>query len=158
ALDYKGVQHRRKAPLPVMHMAWAAAMTRGKGKTLPILRLNGETIGDSTRIVEELEREYPEPPLYPEDPDDRRRALGREEFCEEELGPHQGRAALAAVTRDADAFAGIAAPRAGWFVHSGLKGSARMVGPLVRLRYGIDDDTAAEGRAKTRAAFERLED
>ena len=74
ALDYKGVPHRRKAPMPMVHMAWAMAMTRGQGKTFPILRLNGDTIGDSTRIIEALERDYPEPPLYPDDPDDRRRA------------------------------------------------------------------------------------
>ena len=33
ALDYKGVPHRRKAPMPMAHMAWALAMTRGQGKT-----------------------------------------------------------------------------------------------------------------------------
>ena len=33
ALDYKGVPHRRKAPMPMAHMAWAAAMTRGPSKT-----------------------------------------------------------------------------------------------------------------------------
>ena len=65
ALDYKGVPHRRKAPMPMAHMAWAAAMTRGKSKTFPILRMNGDTIHDSTKIIERLERDYPEPPLYP---------------------------------------------------------------------------------------------
>ena len=61
------------------------------------------------------------------------------------------------VTRDADAFAWIAAPRAGKLVHSGLKGTAALAGPLVRMRYGINDETAALGLEKTAAAFDRLE-
>ncbi len=157
ALDYKGVPHRRKAPMPMMHMAWAAAMTRGKGKTFPILRLNGDTIDDSTRIIEALEREYPEPPLYPDEPDDRRRALGLEEFFDEELGPYIRRAAFAEVTRDSDALAWVTAPRAGRFAHAGFKGFARTAGPFVRMRYGINEDTTAEGWAKTNAAIDRLE-
>ena len=157
ALDYKGVPHRRKAPMPMAHMAWAMTMTRGKGKTFPILRMNGDTIDDSTRIIERLERDYPAPPLYPSEPDDRRRALGLEEFFDEELAPHIRRAAFAVVTRDSDAFAWIAAPRAGKLLHAGVKSSAMLAGPVVRKRYGINDDTAAEGREKTAAAFERLE-
>ena len=157
ALDYKGVPHRRKAPMPMMHMAWAAAMTRGKGKTFPILRLNGDTIHDSTRIIEVLEREYPEPPLYPQDPDDRRRALDLEEFFDEELAPHLRRAAFAVATRDPDAFAWVAAPHAGRVLHTTFKTAAWAMGPAVRFRYGINDETAAEGRAKTVAALDRLE-
>jgi glutathione S-transferase len=157
ALDYKGVPHRRKAPIPMAHMAWAMAMTRGQGKTFPILRLNGDTIHDSTKIIERLERDYPQPPLYPEDPGDRRRALELEEFFDEELAPHIRRAAFAVVTRDPDAFAWIVAPRAGRLVHAGFKGSAALAGPMVRKRYGINDETAARGREKTVAALDRLE-
>ena len=157
ALDYKGVPHRRKAPMPMAHMAWAMAMTRGQSKTFPILKMNGDTIHDSTKIIERLERDYPEPPLYPADPDDRRRALELEEFFDEELGPHIRRAAFAEVTRDPDAFAWIAAPRAGKLVHAGFKGATAIAGPMTRMRYGINNETAVKGREKTIAAFERLE-
>ena len=157
ALDYKGVPHRRKAPMPMAHMAWAMALTHGQGKTFPILKLNGDTVADSTKIIERLEHDYPVPPLYPDDPDDRRRALQLEEFFDEELAPHIRRAAFAEVTRDADSFAWTAAPHAGKVVHAGLKGSAALAGPMVRLRYGINAQTASEGRQKTIAAFERLE-
>jgi glutathione S-transferase len=76
ALDYKGVPHKRKAPMPMAHMAWAVAMTRGQSKTFPILRLNGDTVHDSTKIIERLERDYPEPPLYPSDPRRTRASAG----------------------------------------------------------------------------------
>jgi glutathione S-transferase len=119
--------------------------------------MNGDTISDSTQIIARLEHDYPQPPLYPEDPEDRRRALELEEFFDEELAPHIRRAAFAEITRDADAFAWIAAPRAGKLLHAGFKGSVYVAGPLTRLRYGINDDTALEGRAKTVAALDRLE-
>lgn len=157
ALDYKGVPHRRKAPMPMAHMAWAMAMTRGQSKTFPILRMNGDTIHDSTKIIERLERDHPEPPLYPDDPDDLRRALELEEFYDEELGPHIRRAAFAEVTRDPDAFAWVVAPRAGKLVHAGFKGTVAIAGPVTRMRYGINDETAVKGREKTVAALDRLE-
>src|SRR5206468_1350007 len=85
ALDYKHVPHKRKAPPPLVgSTAYALAMTRKP--TFPVLRLNGHAIGDSTRIIEVLEREYPEPPLYPADPEERERALALEDFFDEELG------------------------------------------------------------------------
>jgi glutathione S-transferase len=157
ALDYKGVPHRRKAPIPIAHIAWAAAMTRGRGKTFPILKMNGDTIHDSTKIIERLERDYPEPPLYPSDPEDRRRVLELEEFFDEELGPHIRRFAFAEVTRDPEAFASVAVPRAGKLGHACFKGTAAVAGPMTRMRYGINSETAVEGRKKTIAAIERLE-
>ncbi len=83
ALDYKGIPHRRRSYLPGPH---APAARRLTGQTsLPVLVLNGEAIPDSTRIIEELERVAPSPPLYPDEPTDRRRALDLEEFFGEEL-------------------------------------------------------------------------
>jgi glutathione S-transferase len=157
ALDYKGVPHRRKAPMPMAHLVWALVMTRGQSKTFPILKLNGDTIHDSTQIIERLEREYPEPPLYPSDPGERRRALELEEFFDEELAPHIRRAAFALATRDPETFAWIAAPHAGKVMHAGFKGATAVAGPVTRMRYGINDESAAVGKEKTTAAFERLE-
>ena len=69
-------------------MAISLLLTRGREKTFPVLTLDGESIGDSTAIIAALERRYPEPPLYPEDPAERDRALALEDFFDEELGPH----------------------------------------------------------------------
>jgi glutathione S-transferase len=155
ALDYKGIPHVRKAPYPMMHTVWAFAMTRGA--TFPVLKMNGSTIGDSTRIIEALERSNPDPPLYPADPADRARALELEEFFDEELAPHIRRALFAEVTRDREAFAWLAAPSAGRAVHAGFKGTAAVAGPLVRMRYGINADSTVQGWEKTSAAMDRLE-
>jgi glutathione S-transferase len=86
ALDYKGVPHVRRAPMPGRHAAIAKRLSGGT--TFPVLELDPEPVGDSTRIIGLLERRYPDPPLYPADPALRRHALELEDFFDEELGPH----------------------------------------------------------------------
>ncbi|MEA2467567.1 MAG: glutathione S-transferase [Thermoleophilaceae bacterium] len=155
ALDHKGIPHVRKAPPPMFHTAWAFAMTRTA--TFPVLKIDGDTIGDSTRIIEALEQRHPEPPLYPAGAADRARALALEEFFDEELAPHIRRALFAEVSRDSEAFAWAAAPTAGRAVHAGFKSTAALAAPLVRMRYGIKPETAEQSWDKTHAAMDRLE-
>lgn len=155
ALDYKRIPHVRKAPFPMMHTVWAYAMTRGA--TFPVLKMNGSTIGDSTRIIEALERSHPDPALYPSGPAERARAVELEEFFDAELAPYIRRALFAEVTRDREAFAWAAAPSAGRAVHAGFKGTAAVAGPILRMRYGINAESATEGWEKTSAAMDRLE-
>ncbi len=57
ALDYKRVRHIRRSLVPGFHVFTIKRMT---GKThVPVLQLNGKTISDSSRIIEELERAFP---------------------------------------------------------------------------------------------------
>src|ERR671937_2963936 len=100
ALDLKGVDHERRTPTPGPHMLVALWLTRGRHKTFPLLEFDREAIGDSTAIIAALERRFPEPPLYPSDPGERRRALELEEFFDEELGPHARLLAFHEATRD----------------------------------------------------------
>src|SRR6266511_1885443 len=46
ALDYKGIEHERRAPTPGAHMLAALWLTRGRSKTFPVLQLEGQTIGE----------------------------------------------------------------------------------------------------------------
>ena len=139
----------------MFHTAWAFAMTRGA--TFPVLKMNGDTIGDSTRIIEALERSHPDPPLYPADPAERARALELEEFFDEELAPHIRRALFAEVTRDSEPFAWAAAPTGGRAVHAGFKATAVVAGPLLRHALRDQPETAEQGWEKTYAAMDRLE-
>jgi len=86
ALDYKGVPHVRRAAVPGFHRRLARKLSGGE--TLPVLRIDGEIVGDSARIIDRLERRYPDPPLYPVAPAQRRRALELEHFFDEQLGPY----------------------------------------------------------------------
>ena len=85
ALDFKRIPHVRRALLPGFHFLKVWRMT---GQTaVPVLVLDGRPIHDSTRIIEAVERAYPEPPLYPRDESERRRALALEDFFDEQFGP-----------------------------------------------------------------------
>src|SRR3954453_15261862 len=85
ALDYKRRPHVRRAVVPGRHARIAQGL--GAGRTFPVLELDGDVLGDSTVIIEALEHRYPEPPLYPDDPEERRRALEIADFFDEGLGP-----------------------------------------------------------------------
>ena len=105
ALDYKGVPYERKVPMPGLHGPVALALTRGKQRRLPIVRLDGRVIGDSTAIIAALEEHTPEPPLYPADPAERARALELEEYFDEELAPEIRRFGWHHMLPDTDAVA-----------------------------------------------------
>src|SRR3954462_15319686 len=81
ALDYKGIPHVRRAVTPGLQELTARRLRAGR--TVPVLEMNGRAIGDSTKIIEQIERWWPEPPLYPADPDERTRALDLEDYFDE---------------------------------------------------------------------------
>jgi glutathione S-transferase len=154
ALDYKRVPHVRRAAVAGRHQATARKLTGGR--TLPVLVLDGEPIGDSTRIIEALERRYPEPPLYPADPGERRRALEIEDFFDEQLGPHIRLLVIHHMLPDGNLLLGAFVPD--------LKGVRRLVAraafPRLRPRlaadFGIDDRSVALAFEKLSAAGERF--
>jgi glutathione S-transferase len=154
ALDYKRVPHVRRAAVPGRHSAIAKKLTGGT--TLPVLVLDGEAIGDSTRIIEALERRCPEPPLYPGDPDERRRALEIEDFFDEQLGSHVRLLVIHHMLPDGNLMLGAFVPD--------LKGirrlAARAAFPRLRPRlaadFAINDRSVALAYEKLRAAGERF--
>jgi glutathione S-transferase len=159
ALDYKGVAHGRRAPLPPAHMLVSLALTRGRHSTFPVLQLDGERIGDSTAIIEALERRFPNPPLYPADGANRRRALELEDWFDEELGPHARLLAWHEITRDRERLEQVArvqlppalVQRSGGLAAAGMR-------TVLNLRYGVhNEDAASRARVKVVEAFDRLE-
>jgi glutathione S-transferase len=126
------------------------------GETLPVLELNGHAIGDSTRIIEALERRYPDNPLYPADPFTRRCALALEDFFDEELGPHTRLLAVHHMLPEPELMLGAFTPD--------LRGmrlrGARAIYPRIRARvaatFGIDDSSVALAYEKVRAAGRRF--
>jgi glutathione S-transferase len=158
ALDYKGIEHERKAPPPPLHMAAALALTRGRAATFPLLQLDGRAIGDSTAIIAALEERDPDPPLYPSDEADRARALELEDFFDEELGPHIRLLAWHELLLDKPRAEAVALK----MVPAPLQrfpGVARQAGSLfLNARFHVgDSDRAAIARDKVLGALDRLE-
>jgi glutathione S-transferase len=154
ALDHKRVPHLRRAATPGRHQAIAQRLTGGR--TFPILVLDGESIGDSTRIIEALEHRYPELPLYPAAPEARRRALEIEDFFDEELGPYARLLALSAMLPDQELMLGAFAPD----ISRRRRLLTRVTFPLIRRRliadFDINDQSIEVAWAKVRAAGERF--
>ena len=155
ALDLKRVPHRRKAVIPGRHAELAKRLWGGT--TLPVLITDGEAIGESSRIIETLEERHPEPPLYPADADQRRRALELQDWFDEELGPYTRLLVVSHTLPEGKLFLGTFAPD--------LQGqrllAARAMFPLIRRTtkraFGLDDDAAIPNAYdKLRAAAERF--
>jgi glutathione S-transferase len=157
ALAYKGVEHRRRAPIPGAHIPVALWLTRGKHKTFPILSLEGRNIGDSSAVIEALERRYPDPPLYPADPEQRRRALELEGFFDEELGPYVRHLAFHEMREDPERLRAIAEQSAPAPLPGAM--TAAYARAYTSMRWKSADSAAAEvDRAKIAAALDRIED
>jgi glutathione S-transferase len=156
ALDYKGVPHRRVAPMPLFGTLPAAwLMTRAI--TLPVLRLEGRAIGDSTAIVAALEARFPDPPLYPADPAERARALELEDFFDEQLAPAVRRLGWFHTAQQPRAFFATAFPDSSPLVRAALRPGAHVSIYAVRRRYGITDASAEQARRQVLAAIDRIE-
>ena len=158
ALAHKGVAHRRRSPLPGMHMAVALTLTRGREKTFPILQLDGRTVGDSSAVIAALEQRYPDPPLYPADPEQRRRALELEEFFDEELGPYARLLPFHELINEPQMFGEVASQA----VPGPLGSVESVVGLYARtytsLRFKANDGARAEvAREKIVTAMDRLD-
>jgi glutathione S-transferase len=159
ALDYKEVPHSRRAvALPGSHIPAALWLTRGAGHTFPVLEIDGRGIGDSTEIIAALEERFPEPPLYPADPEQRRRALELEDFFDEELGPHMRLLAFHELGKDPERFEAVIARSAPPAIARLGGGAVAYARTYTSLRFGARDEGAAElARAKVIAALDRLE-
>lgn len=90
ALDFKGIAHVRRSLLPGPHMI---RTRRISGQTsVPLLSFDGDVVAGSARIVDELEKRFPQPPLYPADPAARSEALELQAWFDAEIGPEIRRA------------------------------------------------------------------
>jgi glutathione S-transferase len=71
-LDRKGIPFKRVDLMPVIAKGVVKAM-RFPDDTVPALKLDGNRIQGSREIARELDRIQPEPPLFPSDPELRRK-------------------------------------------------------------------------------------
>jgi len=142
--------------VPGQHVKVARKLT-GEDTT-PVVEFDGEAVGDSTRIIERLEREHPEPPLYPADPEERRRALELEEFFDEELGEYTRRLILHHMLPAPELFFGAFLPDLGGAQLATAKTAWPVIRQRLRATFDIDDASVETAIGKCRAATQRVED
>ncbi len=155
ALDFKQIPHVRHSLVPGFHVPVIKKMT---GLTqVPVLRLNGAIVTDSTKIIESLERAYPEPPLYPADEDERRRALELEDFFDEELGPYIRRWFFYEARENPEFFHAAFVSHASRAVQLARRAMSPLISPMMRRLMDINPESAKVAYEKTLAAMDRLE-
>ena len=158
ALAYKSVAHERRTPMPGVHMLVAAWLTRGRALTLPIARIDGQTIADSSAIVAALEWRFPDPPLLPSDAGARRRALQLEDWFDRNLGPYIRRFVFHELRRDPARMEAIARSAAPDLAARLGRGLVPFSNSLTGIRYLSSGARAAErAREKVLAALQQLE-
>jgi glutathione S-transferase len=152
ALDYKHVRHRRRSFLPGPHVL--PIMRLSGQKSVPVLRAGAEVIAGSARIIDYIERQYPEPALYPADPEQRRKALEIQQWFDEEVGAYIRRAFFFELLPDDRYLCALFASRRPTLVRR-LYGA---VFPGIRLvmkrDMRIDAPGAAEGCERTAKALD----
>jgi glutathione S-transferase len=158
ALDYKAVEHERHTPVAGYHMALALFLTRGRQYTLPVIELDGRRIGDSSAIIAALEQRHPDPPLYPADEDERRRALALEDWFDEQLGPAIRRYVFHMLRGQRELFDELADRQ----VPPVLQGHRRVAGAYARVftaaRFqAVSNHRSQEALEHTIGALDRLE-
>lgn len=157
ALDHKRIPHRRVSLVPGLHIpaAWWVSGQTG----VPILDLSGEgtALSDSTRIIAELERRWPDPPLYPADPARRERALALEEHFDEEVGDDLRRLCWAAIIDDAAFVTRISTEGACPVMQRAFGALFPLLRPLFRRDLELDAASVERSRARLAGHFDRLE-
>jgi glutathione S-transferase len=85
ALDYKEIKHTKVDWQPGSQIG--PVVFRTGQRLLPIMRIDGSWIHDSTAIIARLEESYPLPSLYPKDRKLKQEALDWEDELDTDLGP-----------------------------------------------------------------------
>jgi glutathione S-transferase len=154
ALDFKRVPHIRHSLVPGFHVGTVKRMT---GKThVPVLKLNGAVVSDSSKIIEALESAYPEPALYPADADERRRALELEDYFDEELGPYIRRWMFFVILPYPKFVRALFVSHASPAVQFAHRAMSPVIGAVMRKQMNITPASAEIARSKTIEAMDRL--
>ncbi len=155
ALDHKRWPHVREAVRPGLHERRIRRLT-GQTK-VPVLVLDGEAIAGSARIIDELERRQPDPPLYPADAAERTRALAIQQHFDDQVAPDVRLLFWSTYVADSAATARVLAD--GFGRGTGLLYRATV--PILRARFrkniGLDAVNIAGARDRLAGHFDRLE-
>lgn len=107
-LDHKGLAYRYEQMPPGLHPFLLAA--RGfRGRTVPAMRIDGARLQGSRAIAAELDRRFPEPPLFPAEAGARRR-IEEAELRGEELQDAARRIAYFHLRRNPELLAPVMRP------------------------------------------------
>jgi glutathione S-transferase len=153
-LDFKRWPHVRKALIPGFHVP-VARWISGQN-LLPILRVDGRIVAGSNRILAEIERLRPDPPLFPRDPTGRMRALAIQAHFDEQVAPDLRRLFWSTYIDDPAACARMATDGSSRAVQHIWRAMFPVTRPLFRRNMQMDTATLDATLGRLRAHFDHL--
>lgn len=152
ALDFKRLPHVRHTLLPGPHRVTAL---RVSGQSMvPFLRTGQRVVAGSSEIIDYLEREHPEPALYPASESERSRALEIQRWFDTEIGPEVRRAKFFDILPDAAYVTRVFAGRKGLLTRSAYRVICPAIRVVMRRALNITAETAHTARERTRAGLD----
>lgn len=97
-LEAKGVEYRRLDLFPAASQLWLRLLGYRRG-TVPALRIGNVRVQGTREIARALEARWPEPPLFPADPQERAQIEELEEWADGDLQAQARRIILSALSR-----------------------------------------------------------
>jgi glutathione S-transferase len=155
ALDYKRVPHTREALVPGFHIPRVRWLT-GQNK-VPVLVLDGSPLKGSSHILTEIERRWPEPPLYPAGATERDRALAIERHFDEEVAPDLRRLFWSTYFDHPALCAKMATTGFSGTVRGIWRAGYPLMLPLFRRNMGADAERIRRAHERLQTHFDRLE-
>jgi len=155
ALDHKRWPHTRKTLVPAFHVATARWLS-GQNQ-LPILRIDGRVLAGSALILDELEHLRPEPPLFPADPEARRRALRIQAYFDEQVAPDLRRLFWATYIQRPAACARMATEGSSTGTRLVWRALFRLMRPVLRANMGMSSAELTAARERLQTYFDRVE-
>jgi glutathione S-transferase len=152
ALDWKGVAHRRIPYLPGPHLPQIKRLS-GQNAT-PVLVMNGAVIAGSARIIDALEREFPERSLYPADPALRERALGVQQRFDDEVGPAVRTAVFSVLIHELDYLRDVFTKGQPALKRTVYRALLPLVKPLIAQANAVTRENVPRAFARTEQALE----
>lgn len=152
ALDWKGLPHTRIPYLPGPHMPQIKRLS-GQPQT-PVLVMKGRAIPGSAHIIDELERAYPQPRLYPEDPAARERALETQRRFDDEVGPAVRTAVFSVMIHELGYLCAMFTRGQPALKRVAYRGMLPLVKPLIAKGNGVNPANVERALALTQQALD----
>jgi glutathione S-transferase len=154
-LDHKRWPHAREAVIPGFHIPRVRRLS-GQNQ-VPVLLIDGRVLADSTQIIAELERMRPDPPVYPADPDERKRALALEDYFDEQVGPDLRALFWWCYLQDRAACVQMATQGASRASQIAYRAALPLLAPALRHNMRIEARRIARAEDRIGSFFDRLE-
>jgi glutathione S-transferase len=124
---------------------------------LPFLKVDGRIVTGSDQILEEIERLRPEPPLFPADPQLRRRALAIQQHFDEKVAPDLRRLFWAIYLLHPATCACMATDGASSLTCAAWRALFPLMRPLFVRNMGLRAEQVLAAGERMRTHFDRLE-